>query len=305
MVINTADNCFLAFSKWAQLIKSNSNQCQNFIDMQVEEAIFGLNTILESRCNLEILLKKDANILEVGGGSGILSTFLSQQKANVHMCEPFVEGFCASRSILETCKSKLNKSSRRKFHFYPLSLSQAARKLEPHSFDFIFGINVLEHFSSEELLVCGRVIARLLKKTGVAIFTFNNSIFPYEPHFKIPVVLNKPMTYFLFKRYINEYEKANNCRGAWQSLNFINTITLNKIIHSSGCYVTYDKNVLINMFQRCAIDKQFGIRHPILTKAVRALNVLKLSHAIKILPIFLHPYVKAVIYPGNRINNLP
>ena len=46
-----------------------------------------------------------------------------------------------------------------------------------------------------------------------------NYDFPYEPHFVIPIIINKKFTKFFFKNKINNHEKKTNEIGLWEGLN--------------------------------------------------------------------------------------
>ena len=42
----------------------------------------------------------------------------------------------------------------------------------------------------------------------------------YEPHFVIPLIINKSITFRIFKNKINNHEKNTNEIGLWKGLNF-------------------------------------------------------------------------------------
>jgi len=104
-------------------------------------------------------------------------------------------------------------------------------------------------------------VKKTLKKNGSCLILCPNYKFPYESHFGIPVIINKKITYFLYKNRIQEKEIRENCVGLWKSLNFIKYHQVEREIKKLGLKVTTDNNIIIEMLNRLKEDKEFYIRH--------------------------------------------
>ena len=56
----------------------------------------------------------------------------------------------------------------------------------------------------------------LLKDEGLNIIFAPNYDFPYEPHFVLPIIINKKITEFFFKKKIKKSEIKTNEVGLWE-----------------------------------------------------------------------------------------
>ena len=64
----------------------------NFITAYIEECVFGFNEI-------NTIISKDQNILEIGSGPGLLATYLSSLGYRITGLEPFDKAFKKLESI--------------------------------------------------------------------------------------------------------------------------------------------------------------------------------------------------------------
>ena len=93
-------------------------------------------------------------------------------------------------------------------------------ELSSHNkYDLIFCINVFEHLYDWRNFL--EKISFLLNENGKLIVLCPNYGFPYESHFRIPVIFNKKITFYIFKKLIRVFENKNDCVGLWDSLNFV------------------------------------------------------------------------------------
>ena len=65
-------------------------------------------------------------------------------------------------------------------------------------FDLIFSFNVFEHLENQNNYI--KRSNQLLSESGKGLILCPNYDFPYEPHFVIPIIFNKEMTYRIFKK---------------------------------------------------------------------------------------------------------
>ena len=248
----------------------------------INEALFGYEHIKEY-CKK---LKGKSKVLEIGCGSGILLSLLEENFNNLLFegLEPFGDGF-SSLKIFNT----ITKNSGIKIR------NTGYENFKPSSkYDLIFCINVFEHLKDWKNFLIR--VQLFLTKNGRLIILCPNYGFPYESHFKIPIIVNKKITYYFFKEYIQKYEEKNNFKGLWKSLNLIkkkelkNFLKKNKYNNNLTLYNDY-LSIIDFMIERIFKDREFRKRQKFV--GFIAFILFKFG-AIKILKYFPDyiPYMK-------------
>jgi hypothetical protein len=163
-------------------------------------------------------------------------------------------------------------------------------------------VNVFEHVVDWQHFLSWA--SESLKEGGAFFVLCPNYGFPYESHFKIPVVLNKQLTYGLFKRYIMRFERDNQCEGLWDSLNFVKKSEVARVCqekHSQLGFQMHDDISIINhMIERVSADAEFRKRQSILGRLATVLKALGMLNLIKKFPNFL-PYMKLAFRKTNGL----
>lgn len=167
----------------------------------------------EARVTLDLVgnrLVKNKRVLEIGAGLCLFSLFLKKEGYNIIALEPALGGF----GVFEQIKNEIL------LWYVGLKLEVLnipADKLNKNNhgcFDIVFSNNVIEHIPNlEESFLA---MSEVLSNKGIMLHSCPNYLFPYEPHFGIPVI--KPFSK-LFKRVFKISSKANS--DIWDSLNFI------------------------------------------------------------------------------------
>jgi hypothetical protein len=119
--------------------------------------------------------------------------------------------------------------------------------------------------------------------------------FPYESHFRIPVIFNKRLTFNIFGNNILNFEKNNNRLGLWNSLNFVKKRDVlaycKKNISKLGFSVSDDTSIIDYMIERVSKDAEFRKRQSAIGKVASLLKAVGILNLIKKFPNFL-PYMK-------------
>src|SRR5690348_11994021 len=110
-------------------------------------------------------------------------------------------------------------------HVLPIAVECLERRGD---FDFAYSINVMEHVADYALAL--ERIGRALRPSAEYRFLCANYLFPYEPHFDIPIVLTKAFTEKLFRRRIYGNLRVGDAAGVWKSLNWI---TVPKVVRAA------------------------------------------------------------------------
>ena len=271
----------------SHLTSSNYSVFTNY----VAEAVFYYPHIL---ADIEKFNKEKSNLalLELGGGLGILSLLLSLNGLQVYCQEPSGEGFAFMSEMYDLTVGRFV-STEDIEGFYYCTQTTSFTNFDT-SFDYVFSVNVFEHVDSVPQLLSDLSLA--LSPLSVIRVICPNSFFPSEPHFRIPIIINKPITSFVFKSKI--LRRSESLPGVWASLNFINISSLKRdfksqfVVPSYRLHFDFQSNLIIALLGRS--DKPFLDRQasPILHLCRHLLNfsIFRLSLRLFCRSIF-SPYV--------------
>tara|TARA_B100000900_G_scaffold366584_1_gene342545 strand:- start:620 stop:1390 length:771 start_codon:yes stop_codon:yes gene_type:complete len=249
--------------------------------MWLAEAKFGYSHI-KTYCDN---LANGSNVLEIGSGSGILLSMLSDRFKHLAFqgLEPFGDGFQTSSSL-----NKLVKETGVNIH--NISYTKFLPKTK---FDLVFSINVFEHLDDWKDFLSWS--SKILSKKGKLITLCPNYGFPYESHFRIPIIYNKNITYLLFKNHIKKIEDFENLSGIWKSLNFVkkkevfNYILLEK--NRLKLRMFDDTSIIDQMILRLTSDIEFKKRQKTIGNIATILNLIGIVKILKLFKNYL-PYMK-------------
>ncbi len=268
-------------------IEKFSPDLLSLFDVYANESKFGRIFIDEDLKNLP----PGASILEVGAGSMILSCQLVIEGYKVKALEPFGEGFSHFNQLREIV---IQEASR--LGCAPDILCFPIEKLDLHEyFDFAFSVNVMEHVSNIEVSILN--VSNSLRPASVYHFTCPNYLFPYEPHFNIPILFNKKITGFIFRRLIKNKINIPDPFGVWRSLNWISSCRLLKFANKNNSFsLNLKSRAFINSLIRVSNDEQFASRRPYWIRfIIRWLIVTRLYKLLIFIPICLQPTIDCEI----------
>ena len=258
----------------------NEKKVKNFAPY-IEEAMFGFSHLIKPIRSLD----SNANILEVGCGSGILLSMFAEEfpEHNFTGIEPFGDGFSELK--------ELNSAVRRMG--VELNIEGYEQYQAQLKYDFIYCVNVFEHVDDWRHFLSWAV--NNLTEGGEFVVLCPNYGFPYEPHFRIPTIVSKKLTYKVFKNYIKNYEQENQCLGLWDSLNFVKKSEVNAYCNEKSSQLNVvmwdDISIINDMIERLSKDPNFRKRQTVIGNVARILNAIGVLNLMKKLPYFL-PYMK-------------
>jgi SAM-dependent methyltransferase len=230
-------------------------------DTYLAEAEFGYQQMVtEIR-----MLPAGAQVLEVGSGGGVLLLRMALEFPHLSFegIEPMSGGFGYVTAVHELVNELENAS------LQPSGYEDLPR--EPRH-DLIFSVNVFEHlpdwshfldFASEALL-----------PGGACLILCPNYSFPYEPHFRFPVVVGKRISGWVWRRRIRRFEEENDCPGLWQSLNFVTCRAVKRKAGALGLAFEYRTRIITEMIERLDSDSEFASRQGMLRGPVRLMQRL-------------------------------
>jgi len=255
---------------------------ENYCDFFLSDAIFGFSEIFDFLKNNNI-----SSVLEVGSGPGILinefKTFFP--KISFEGIDPNINGFHKLKRVSEKLKKDYN---------IKILDSNVEKYRENKKFDLIFSVNVFEHVSDQSLYLSNTQEA--LKKNGFNIILCPNYDFPYEPHFVIPIVINKKITKFIFKSRIRKVETLIEDPNLWDGLQFKGKRWIKKFLKKAKCNYFFDEDIKSRMLNRLDYDKEFKRRQGITTTTIAIMcKFLKIDKLIFDFLKIPFPYMKLII----------
>ena len=243
------------------------------------EAEFGFSQLKETISSLPV----NSKILEVGCGSGILLSVLAEEFSHHKFLgiEPFGDGFSSLKDLNATVKK--------------LGVNLTIESYEEHQskYDFIYCVNVFEHVDDWQHFLDWT--SNNLKENGRFFVLCPNYGFPYESHFRIPIIFNKRFTFNIFENYILNFEKNNKSLGLWSSLNFVKKRDVlaycKKNASKLRLSVNDDTSIIDYMIERVLMDPEFRKRQSTIGRVALLLKAVGILNLIKKFPNFL-PYMK-------------
>jgi len=254
------------------------------LDVYINEAKFGFSYIKKYCKNI----RTNGKVLEVGCGSGILLYMLTQKFDDLIFegIEPHVSGFNSLLKINQIMKNTNISIKNVEYEEFNTRVK----------YDLIYCINVFEHVDSWRNFLLK--ISKWLNKDGKIVILAPNYGFPYEPHFGIPIIVNKSLTFSVFKKYIIKHEKNTDSQGnegLWDSLNFVKKRQVVNFIESQPSIMLIDDISIIDfMINRLTKDKEFRKRQKLISLISLFVQKNRLLKILKLFPMNL-PYMKLEI----------
>jgi len=194
---------------------------------------------------------KNKKILDLGCGFGNHSFLLHEKGASVFAVDiekEFVEVVSLKKKLVDYDISTIVGDG----FFLPF---------KENSFDGVVCTHTIEHIRNPQKFL--QEIHRVLRKEGFLYLTLPNYLFPYEPHFNVPLVpfLPKNISKFLLKHVF--YKKGlKRINKTWEDipfleeflyeLNFIKVFSIEYILKKVG-FKVYKKNFLFPAEARISI----------------------------------------------------
>jgi len=229
-------------------------------------------------------LPPGARVLEIGAGPCVLLSQLAADYPALALAgvEPIGPGFDLFRPILE----RLTRT-------YGFTLHQSSYEVLPEEpgFDLIYLVNVFEHLPDWRAFL---LFAKArLNPGGRCVVLCPNYAFPYESHFRLPIIVNKRVTHALFRGRIARFERDQDHAGLWQSLNMVRMGAVKRFCRRNGLAVRNIPAIVAEMIERLDSDPAFKQRQALIGAAAtffRRIGLLRLlsSGAME----NIHPYMQ-------------
>ena len=226
------------------------------------------------------VLPAGARILEVGGGTFILGCMLAEEGFAVTSIEPVGDGFgefpALAKIALATAAAQ------------PTIVGVGGEDFTSEAvFDFAFSVNVMEHVNDPAAVVA-RVMAALKPGSSYRFFC-PNYLFPYEPHFNMPILINKDITQFVFHEHIRNHSMTDPI-GTWGSLNWITVPQMRRIAKQQHLTMDCNRRLFSEILERATQDASFASRRSRwMVTLIRALVRLRFHYIATLVPVRVQP----------------
>ena len=251
------------------------------------EARFGAAVIAADLARLA----PGARVLEVGAGTLLLSSALQAAGYRVTAVEPLGRGFSHFDRLRELVRDyALSRGCAPELRHIPAETLDATA-----AFDFAFSINVMEHVDDVALVL--QRVWHALTPGGSYRFVCPNYTFPFEPHFGIPTIGGKALTWRLFHRRILASRVVIDPAGAWASLNWITVARVRQVCRQAfGVEPAFDRDVSYRFVRRAICDPSFQRRHGrVMRGLARGLGASGLIGLTRLVPAGLQPAMSCLV----------
>ncbi|MBP7777005.1 MAG: methyltransferase [Acidobacteria bacterium] len=246
------------------------------VDDYAGEARFGASVIAGDLSRVG----SGARVLEIGAGTGLLSAALQAAGYRVTALEPLGAGFTHMARLrgLVDDYTGLEGLALERLDIGAESLTSG------QAFDLAFSINVMEHVGDVGAVLRG--VWAALGPGASYHFLCPNYRFPFEPHFGIPTLGTKALTWRVFERRILASPVVVDPAGTWASLNWISVAQVRRLCRREfGVTPEFDRGVTYRFVQRALVDPSFQRRHGLALRTMaRAADGLGLARLAFLVP---------------------
>jgi len=230
-------------------------------------------------------LPEDASILEVGGGTFLLTYELAREGFAITAIEPTGIGFGAFEELGDIVLALAARDG-----LAPKVVRCKAEEFRSDArFEFAFSVNVMEHIEAPSVAI--ERISGSLSSGGSYRFLCPNYLFPYEPHFNIPTFGSKRLTERLLRRRIQDDKRIRDPIGLWKSLNWITVPQVKRMAAADASLtVDFQRRTLASMIERTVDDVEFAKRRaPWMVSAIKLLKATRLLGLASLVPATCQP----------------
>ena len=266
-------------------IEQQAPQLLTHYDTYAAEASFGRQWLDKELVKLPL----GSSILEIGAGMFLLACQLQREGFSVTALEPVGGGFSHFHQLQEQVISYA-----REHGALPILLRCTAEELySTKHYDFAYSLNVMEHVADVTAAITR--IMKVLKPQARYRFVCPNYAFPFETHFKIPILWNKVVTFYVFQTRILTDTSVEDPQGLWDSLNWITVGKLQRLCAALTLQSVFDPAILTDYVGRAMHDSTFSTRHQWIHRIIHTLQKIGLLRLLRLIPVRLMPVMDCTL----------
>lgn len=237
-------------------------------------------------------LAEGSRLVEIGSGIGLLSLLSAEKGFKVTAYEPQSPGFSEMltyREIIEgSWKGTVPVVEWRDTYF-----GAETAPPETNKADFAFAINVLEHVPDVESFIADTM--RSLLPGGRFRFICPNYAFPYEPHFDLPTLFHKALTFHAFQKWIRS-SGIDDPLVVWDELSWPTMWRISRILRRMSLRHSFSRSATEFYLRRVADDVSFSARKGRMVRGMFHLGNATSSLILQLTPTLLLPIIDCTVY---------
>jgi len=260
-----------------------------------------LNTYIEEAEFFEKVLDSDvsrlptgSHLVEIGSGIGLLSLNLASRGFVVTAFEPQASGFNEMHQMRDLVTNNW-KGPLPKINFSDISVNKSTKLDSPA--DYLYAINVIEHVPDYRTLIHDAL--NQVTSQGVFRIICPNYSIPYEPHFEIPVIVSKKLTFRVFRRKIEKSEipKSKEFR---QDLSWPTQRGLKRYLKSIGVEFEFSREATNFYVNRALSDSSFVNRKGLVFGSLIKAFAISAKYLTRFIPLSLIPIIDCRISKNTK-----
>ena len=256
----------------------------------IEEAEF-FEKVLDSDVSQ---LPTGSHLVEIGSGIGLLSLNLASRGFIVTAFEPQASGFNEMHQMRDLVTNNW-KGLLPKINFSDISVNKLTKLDLPA--DYVFAINVIEHVQDYRTLIHDGL--NQATSQGVFRIICPNYSIPYEPHFEIPVIISKKLTFRIFRRKIEQSEIPKS-KEFWQDLSWPTQRELKRYLKSEGLEFEFSREATNFYVNRALSDSNFINRKGLIFGSLIKGFALLAKYLTQFIPLSLIPIIDCRIKKSTK-----
>ena len=165
-----------------------------------------------------------------------------------------------------------------------------------HQPAYVIAINVVEHVPDMRSLI-DAAVSVLTSRTDEFRFICPNYAIPYEPHFEIPTLLSKSLTYRAFGRQILA-APFDDAQGMWDELSWPTPHTLKRVMDELGVKHEFSHQATLAYLRRPVMDESFMERKGPFAQKMFRIAAASMPPIVERLPYTLSPIIDCTVRRG-------
>jgi hypothetical protein len=231
-------------------------------------------------------IKKGSIVVEIGSGTGLLSMYIASLGHKVYSFEPQSSGFTdmlKMKELINECWEVNVPNVDFINDYYSESYFQESEEIE-----YFLAVNVIEHIPNYGELI--QSVRRKMNSNSIFRIICPNYLIPYEPHFDIPIFLNKNSTFLLLKRKILNSDLSDPLEF-WNDLSWPTPSKVRRAVNNSRMSVVFSRQTTKSYLERPFMDDSLKQRKNKLTFVVIKLTSKVLIPVLALVPLTLTPLI--------------
>lgn len=191
----------------------------------VAEAVFAEQVLSDAI----LRIPRTSTVFEIGSGIGLLGRLMAQHGHRLVMYEPGGTGFSTMRVLSQLVSDAwIGPPVELEARWQAFNLDQR----DAGTAALVVAFNVIEHAPSPAYLVAEAT--RLLSPDGLGRFICPNYAFPYEPHFGMPTLFRKDLTFRVMRARVVGNGLIAEPESFWDDLSWPTTRSLHEELKRLG-----------------------------------------------------------------------